>query len=90
MIYVSILIDRLIKITDICVTFNVPHTKIYLNMFYFLKFFNVYLFFERERDSVQAGEGKRERETQNLMQAPDSELSAQSLTRGSNSQTVRS
>ena len=36
------------------------------------------------------GEGHRERETQNLKQAPGSELSAQSPTRGSNSPTVRS
>ena len=36
------------------------------------------------------GEGQRERETQNQKQAPGSELSAQSPTRGSNSQTVRS
>ena len=41
------------------------------------------------------GEGKekkteRERETQNAKQAPGSELSAQSLTWGSNPQTVRS
>ena len=39
---------------------------------------------------VQAGEGQRERETQNLKQAPGSELSAQSPTWGSNSRTVRS
>ena len=45
---------------------------------------------ERERDRVQAGEEQRERETQNLKQAPGSELSAQSLMQGSNSQTVRS
>ena len=43
---------------------------------------------ERERESKQ-GRG-RERETQNLKQAPGSELSAQSLMQGSNSQTVRS
>ena len=42
------------------------------------------------RDRVQVGEGQRERETQNLRQAPGSELSAQSPTWGSNSQTVRS
>ena len=30
------------------------------------------------------GEGQRERETQNPKQAPGSELSAQSVTRGSN------
>ena len=35
-------------------------------------------------------EGQRERETQNLKQAPGSELSTQSLTQGSNSQTTRS
>ena len=35
-------------------------------------------------------EGQRERETQNLKQAPGSELSAQSPTRGSNPQTARS
>ena len=34
------------------------------------------------------GECQRERETQNLKQAPGSELSAHSLTQGSNSQTV--
>ena len=31
---------------------------------------------------VQAGEGRRERETQNPKQGPDSELSAQSLMQG--------
>ena len=36
------------------------------------------------------GEGQRERETQNPKQAPGSELSAQSLTWGSNPWTVRS
>ena len=45
-----------------------------------------FLYFERERESVSAiGEGQRGRE--NLKQAP---LSAQSWTRGSISQTVRS
>ena len=52
-------------------------------LFYFLEK-------ERERDRVWAGEGQRERETQNPKQAPGSELSAQSPTQGSNSQTVRS
>ena len=50
-------------------------------------FFNVYLFL---RDRTRAGEGQREKETQNRKQAPDSELSAQSPTRGSNSRTGRS
>ena len=43
-----------------------------------------------DRDRTWTGEGQGERETQNLKQAPGSELSAQSLTRGSNSRTVRS
>ena len=50
-------------------------------------FFNVYLFL---RERTQAGEGQRERETQNLKQSPGSELSAQSPTWGSNSQIARS
>ena len=37
-----------------------------------------------------SGEGQREWETQNLKQAPDSELSAQSLTWCSNPRTMRS
>ena len=45
--------------------------------------------FERETE-CEWEEGQREKETQNLKQAPGSELSAQSLTRGSNPQTVRS
>ena len=45
---------------------------------------------ERERKRVRAGEVQRERETQNPQQAAVSELSAQSMTWGSNSQTVRS
>ena len=50
---------------------------------------NVYSFL-RETERAQAREKERERETQNLEQAPGSQLSAQSLTRGSNSRTVRS
>ena len=47
---------------------------------------------ERERENTSRGgaEREREKETQNPKQAPDSELSAGSLTRGSNSPTVRS
>ena len=44
---------------------------------------------ERERERARAGERQRERETQNLKQTLGSELSAQSLMRGSNSQTLR-
>ena len=47
-------------------------------------------FWQRERDRAWAGKGQRERETQNPKQATGSELSAQSPTRGSNSQTTRS
>ena len=50
-------------------------------------FFNVYLFL-REKENA-SGLGQRERETQNRKQAPGSEPSAQSLTRGSNSRTAR-
>ena len=46
--------------------------------------------FERQRQSVSGEGAERERETQNLKKAPGSELSAQSPTWGSNSQTVRS
>ena len=48
------------------------------------------LIFERERDthSMSGGGTERERDTQNLKQAPGSELSAQ--TQGSNPWTVRS
>ena len=45
---------------------------------------------EREREPEYKWGRGREGETQNLKQAVGSELSAQSLTRGSNSQTKRS
>ena len=52
--------------------------------------FNVYFLRERERKrGIERGRG-RERETQNLKQAPSSELSAKSPSWGLNSQTVRS
>ena len=44
---------------------------------------------ERQRDEHKQGKGRESGGTQNPKQAPGSELSAQSLTRGSNSQTVR-
>ena len=47
-------------------------------------FFLRFNFWERERDRAWVGEGQRERETPNRKQAPGSELSAQSPTRGSN------
>ena len=49
-----------------------------------------FLYFERERDRVQEGEGQRETHTQNPKQVPGSEPSAQGPMWGSNSQTVSS
>ena len=57
--------------------------------FPYVKFFYVYLFLREERDRMCGGEGQRE-ETQTLKQARGSELSTQSLMRGSNSRTARS
>ena len=53
-------------------------------------FFNVYLFIFGEKETERDGERDRERETQNRKQAPGSQLSAQSPTRGSNPRAVRS
>ena len=60
--------------------------------FFFLIFITFIYFLETETGRAQVGEGQREREreTQNPKQAPGSELSARSPTRGSNSRTVRS
>ena len=56
--------------------------------FYFL-FFSVYLFLRETETECEQGRG-REKGRQNPEQAPGSELSAQSPTRGSNSWAVRS
>ena len=53
-----------------------------LSSFFFL--FNVYLSL-KEREREREEERQKERESQNRKQAPGSELSAQSPTRGSNS-----
>ena len=47
------------------------------------KFFLIFIYFLRDRETEH--EWERGRETQNLKQAPGSELSAQSLMQGSNS-----
>ena len=52
-------------------------------------FFNVLFIFETGETEHERGR-VRERETQNRKQAPGSEPSAQSPTRGTNSQTARS
>ena len=65
-------------------------SAVLVSLFYF---FNVCLFLterERERERQSMSGGGTERETQNPKQAPGSELSAQSPTRGSNPRTVRS
>ena len=54
-----------------------------------LSFFNVCLFLRETGRQSERGRG-RDRETQNLKQAPGSEPSAQSPTRGSNPRTMRS
>ena len=48
-------------------------------------FFLMFIF-EREREHEQGRGRERKRETQNLKQVPGSELSAQSLTQGLNSE----
>ena len=70
-----------------CIHYLLLHNSITTNLasFFFLMFI-----FETERNRAWVGEGQRERETQNLKQAPGSELSAQSPTRGSNPLTMRS
>ena len=62
------------------------------NCYLFKKIFQCLFIFERETQSMSRGgaERERERETQNPKPAPGSELSAQSLMRGSNSRARRS
>ena len=52
---------------------------------FFAIVFSIVYFRETDRQSVRAGEGQRERETQNPKQAPGSKLSAWSPKRGLNS-----
>ena len=59
-------------------------------LFFFNNFFSTFIYFGTERHRAWTGEGQRERATQNRKQAPGSEPSVQSLTRGSNSRTARS
>ena len=63
---------------------------VFLGFFFFWVFFNVYLFLRQRETEREWGRGRERGETQNQKQAPGSELSAQSPTRGSNSRTVRS
>ena len=50
----------------------------------------MYLFLKEKERPCEQGRAERERETQNPKQAPGSELSARSPTRGSNARTARS
>ena len=52
---------------------------------FFILFFNVHSFFEKERERESMSMGGAERGTQNPKQAPGFELSAQSRIRGQNS-----
>ena len=59
-------------------------------LFFFFNFLMFILERERDRQSMSEGGAERERGTQDLKQAPGSELPAQTPMRGSNSQTERS
>ena len=66
---------------------EIPRAVDFFFIYDYFLFFKKFIYFERERGD---GEGQSERDTQNPKQAPGSELSAQSPTRGSNPRTVRS
>ena len=79
--------NRYLQTKGLCHTFSLrsgPFTRLWGAIFFLI------FLFGRQRDRVQAGEGQRERETQNRKQAPGSELSAQSPTRGSNQRSMGS
>ena len=61
-----------------------------IEVFLFFLIFKIIFIFERERErEYEQGRG-RERETESMKQAPGSEPSAQSPTRGWNPRTARS
>ena len=67
----------------------------FLYLFFLFIHFIMFIYFwkkerERERERAWVEEGQRDRERQNLRQAPGFELLAQSLTWCSNSQTLKS
>ena len=63
------------------------NVSFFFNSFILFIYFHLQLFLRETADRVWAGEEERGRETQNPKQAPGSDLSAQSPTQGSNSQT---
>ena len=77
----------------ICILNSALHSYVLFFPFYLFFLFKknfFYRLFIFEREAEHEWGRVRERETQNLKQAPGSELSAQSPTRGSNSRTTRS
>ena len=85
----------LIPISTICVEYNVGSVSVATQcstpkLEERTCFIQHLFIFGTERDRAWTGEGQRERETQNQKQAPGSEPSAQSPTRGSNPRTARS
>ena len=62
----------------------------FIFIYFFFNFFLTFYLFLRQGETEHEQVRVREGETQNLKQAPGSELSAQSPTRSSNSRTVRS
>ena len=70
--------------------FEMSHSDLHEMTSYCVCVFNIYLFFrDRDRDTAPAGEWQREGDTESQV-GSTSQLSAQSLTRGSISQTARS
>ena len=54
---------------------RLSHQGVPIQLFFFKKSFLMFIYYwETERDRARAWEGQREEETQNLKQAPDSEL----------------
>ena len=92
--YLSYPIDLRWLVSDfifICrlVTGSYPESKpCPVGLIVFQFFLNVYLFLRESKKEHEQERKQRERKTQNLKQAPGSELSAQSPIRGSNSWTV--
>ena len=88
MFFRSVLLENEIPASlKIVLATQYAHSLKHEKFFSFLIFFLMFIF---ERDRAQAEEELRERETQNQKQAPDSELSAQSPTQGSNSRALSS
>ena len=73
------------SILRVWIPFSFYRVSFFLMFIYFKKFLMFIYFWGRERQSMNGGGSEREGDTQNRKQAPGSELSARSPTRGSNS-----